>query len=173
MSKVTKVLDGASEIFGGISCVALVAMMLLTVVDVFLRKFFSSPILGSYEMTECILMITIFTGMVLAQKLKIHVKVTFFINFLPWRARCITHGILELGCAVSLYFLCRAAIIHAIFCYKGDWSTDVLDIPTFPLFWIMAVSLSVWGLCLIWDAILYFIASGNKEKADIVLDWYT
>jgi len=173
MSKVSRFFDRLGSLFGGLSCFALVVMMLLTVVDVFLRKFFSSPILGSYEMTECILMIAVFTGMCLAQTMRIHVKVTFFINFLPWRARCIAHGIFELGCVVGLYYLCRAAVIQALFQYRGNWDTDVLNIPTFPLFWIMAASMFLWGLQLIWDAIQYFAAAANKEKADVVLDWYT
>jgi len=163
----------AAGFFGGLSCFAIVVMMLLTCVDVFLRKFFSAPILGSYEITECILMISVWTGMVLAQQMKIHVKVTFFINYLPWKIRCVTHGILELACAVTLFYMGRAAVMQALFTYRGDWSTDVLHIPTYPLFWVMAVSLFFWMLFLVLDAIVYCTASLNKEKADEVLDWYT
>ena len=173
MDKIYKVFERIAEFFGGLSCLAIVAMMLLTCVDVFLRKFFNSPILGSYEITECILMISVWTGMILAQKLKIHVKVTFFINFLPWRVRCIAHGILEMACVVTLYYMGRAAVMQALFTYRGNWSTDVLHIPTFPLYWVMAVSLFFWALFLVVDAIFYIKAAANKEEADRVLDWYT
>ena len=173
MDLLYKIFDRIAGLIGALSCTAIVVMMMLTVVDVFLRKFFNSPILGSYEIMECLLMISVFTGVILAQKMKLHVKVTFFINFLPWRARCITHGILELVCSVILYFMGRAAVMQALFTYRGNWSTDVLHIPTYPLYWVMAVSLFLWGLLLIIDSIFYLKAAASKEKADVVLDWYT
>jgi len=67
----------------------------------------------------------------------------------------------------------RAAVLQALFNYRGKWDTDVLHIPTYPLYWVMAISLFLWGLLLIIDAIFYIKAATSKEKADVVLDWYT
>ena len=46
-----------------LAAVALVVMMCVTVVDVFLRYVFNSPIRGSYDMVEAMMVLFVFNGM--------------------------------------------------------------------------------------------------------------
>jgi TRAP-type transport system small permease protein len=46
-----------------LAALALILMMLVTVLDVCLRYLFNSPVRGSYDFTECMLVIFIFHGM--------------------------------------------------------------------------------------------------------------
>lgn len=46
-----------------LAAVALILMMLITVLDVTLRYLFNSPVRGSYDFTECMLVVFVFHGM--------------------------------------------------------------------------------------------------------------
>ena len=173
MKTVYKIGERIADASGAVSCLALVCIMLLTVADVFMRRFFVRPILGTFEMTEYLLMAAVFTGMVLSQKKKMHVKVTFFIDRVPWRARCVIHGIFELICTGMLMYQAYAAFLHARFFYSGAWTSDVLQFPIHPFYWIMAISFFFFALLLFVDSIFYFMGAYKKEAADEVLSWYT
>ena len=53
----------AEKVFGYLAAAFLVAMMLLTVVDVVLRSFFNRPIHGTFELIELCLACTIFVAL--------------------------------------------------------------------------------------------------------------
>ena len=61
----------------------LVAMVLRTVVDVFLRYVFNKPILGSYELTEFMMAILVFSSIGYTMSVKRHVVVDLVIATLP------------------------------------------------------------------------------------------
>jgi TRAP-type transport system small permease protein len=46
-----------------LAAVALIALMLVTVTDVFLRYLFNNPVRGSYDLVECMLLVFVFNGM--------------------------------------------------------------------------------------------------------------
>ena len=64
-------------------------MVLTTVVDVFLRYLFNSPILGSYELTEFMMAILVFGSVAYTMVVKGHVTVDLVITRLPARAQAI------------------------------------------------------------------------------------
>ncbi len=56
----------ADAILGVAASVVLLAMMLLTVVDVVARNGFSRPVRGAFEVTELMLLVLIFAGLPLS-----------------------------------------------------------------------------------------------------------
>jgi len=172
MKIIYKGLNRIGRLCGWISCFSLVFMMLLTTTDVLLRKLFNSPILGSFEITEITLMVSVFTGICAAQSMRRHVRVTIFLNKLPWRIRCAAYGLLDLLMTVVLAFFFYAAITQTIFRYKGHWSTDILSIPYVPFYAIATFAIIVTMLLVFGDSIQYFMAMTKKEKADEVFKWY-
>jgi len=78
-----------SFILSRIGCLALFLMMGLTVVDVFKRHVFNSPILGSFEITRYLIVILIFAFIGHAQAQKAHVNVDIFVNAFPKKVQAV------------------------------------------------------------------------------------
>ena len=89
MKKLTpaKISMGFIEIVGFLALITIVIMMMLTTVDVFLRYVFNRPILGSFEVTE-LLMVSV-AGLSLAWcTLKSgHIRVDIIINMFSKKTR--------------------------------------------------------------------------------------
>lgn len=69
-----------SHIMARVGCFALFAMMCITVVDVVGRYAFNSPMLGAFEITEFLVLVTVFSFLGYAQSEKSHVTVDILVN---------------------------------------------------------------------------------------------
>ena len=166
MKIITWLINRIAMIVGGISFTGIAVMMVLITVDVILRKFFNSPINGSYEIVQYLLMLVVFASFSYTQMKKGHVRVSMFVNKMPWRLRCFINGVNELLCAILSGILCYAAMVQAQYLFEGKWTSDVLRFPTSPFFWFESVASFVFALVLLWDAVRNFKAMFNKEEAD-------
>ncbi len=72
-----------SYVLSRLGCVALFAMMCLTVVDVVGRYVFNSPILGAFEITEFMILVMVFSFLGYAQAQKAHVTVDILYDRFP------------------------------------------------------------------------------------------
>ena len=70
---------------GLLGAFAMIGLMMLTVADVFLRKFFNAPILGSFEITEFLLVVLVFLAIPWAALKKTNVRVDLIVGGLPQR----------------------------------------------------------------------------------------
>lgn len=83
----------------------LMAMMLLTCVDVFGRYLFNSPMPGSFELTEILLAAIIFIGLPIVSLRNEHVTVDLFAALTPHRVFVVQHflaSVLAAGCTAYL-----------------------------------------------------------------------
>jgi TRAP-type transport system small permease protein len=124
----------------------LLAMMLLTVVDVVARYVFSRPLRGAFEVTELMLLVLIFAGLPLVSFTDEHAVMDFVDRVLgPGALR----GLTGLVHAVSAAFMVLLAWLtwrkaDRIWAYQD--STDVLRILYGPFVYFMAVTLALAGL---------------------------
>lgn len=70
-------------LFGGVAAVALFAMMLLTFVDVFSRKFLGNSVTGAVELTELAMLVMIFCALPLASLAGEHIVFDLLDRVLP------------------------------------------------------------------------------------------
>jgi TRAP-type transport system small permease protein len=87
---------------GGLAAAALFAIMMLTLVDVSGRKFLSSSVPGSLELTELLLVVVIFTSLPLVALAGEHVVFDSFDAWLPPWVRRVQQGLIDLLCAAAL-----------------------------------------------------------------------
>ena len=66
------------RVLGFVAAAVLFAMMTLTFVDVFGRKFFTKPIYGAYEITEFLMGMLIFSALPLVTARQGHVTIDVF-----------------------------------------------------------------------------------------------
>jgi TRAP-type C4-dicarboxylate transport system permease small subunit len=120
------------DIVGFLALIALLAMMLLTTTDVFLRHFFDNPILGSIELVE-LLMVSV-AGLSLAWcTLKSgHIRVDILISMFSKK----TNRILDIVNFVFTAGICGFMVPSLIWRYiegtKMDIRSYVLRIPEGP-----------------------------------------
>jgi TRAP-type C4-dicarboxylate transport system permease small subunit len=147
-----------SKILGIVAIGVLVAMMLFTVLDVFLRAFFNRPIRGDVELIEVGMVCTSFLGLAWCAMQGMHIKVDLVVSFLPTRVR----GIIDifgylLGVGMSA-LLAWQGFLEGIANWKMNTVSATLEFPLFPFYWVVALGFA--ALCL---AILVLLTRSLTE----------
>lgn len=137
---------GADAVLGVAASLLLMAMMLLTVVDVVGRYVFNRPLAGAFEVTELLLVVLIFAGLPLVAYADGHVTMDFIDRLLPEAARGRLERGVHLVSATIMVLLSRLVWLKAdrIWAYRD--ATDVLRIVYGPFVYFMAVMIAVTGL---------------------------
>lgn len=128
--------------------IILVLMMLLTVCDVFLRFFFKSPILGSTEITEY-MMVSLALCVPYCTLMKKTIKMELFINRLSKRSRAVSDAFTDCIGFFTILFLSFQLFKEVRFAYNIGLSSSILGIPSFPFYGILAFSISIMGITLL------------------------
>ena len=161
-SSAVTVINKISQITGAIAVVFLVAMMLLTVADVFLRYVFSAPIKGSLELTEYSMVLAGFLGIAWCAVRRGHVKVDLIVRHMPSRAQGITDTITMLLAFTVLPLVVWRSFAQAQEVLLEKMVSPSLEIPEFPFY--MAVGLGYSLIILVAITILAeFIAKALKH----------
>ena len=124
----------------------LLAMMLITVVDVVARYVFSRPVRGAFEVTELMLLVLIFAGLPLVSFADEHVVMDFIDRLVGRRGTQIVERGVQVVNAAFMFLLCwlvwRKA--NTIWAYRD--ATDVLRIVYGPFVYFMAGTLALAGV---------------------------
>ena len=124
----------------------LLAMMLLTFVDVVARYLFNRPIRGAFEITELTLLVLIFAGLPLVSHGDEHVTMDFIDRMLPPRALAVLIRAVHAMVAAVFFFLTWQMIIKANRIAGYADTTDVLRIPVGPFVYFMAAMILLTAL---------------------------
>ena len=117
---------------------ALVVMMLVTVVDVALRYAFKSPIRGSYELVEVMLLIFVFHGMPTAFLQRSNIVIDLIDSFVAPRGLAALIRFSDLLSLVALGLFAWAMLGPATQAYDyGDRKLE-LNLPIY-LLWVVAL----------------------------------
>jgi TRAP-type C4-dicarboxylate transport system permease small subunit len=137
-----------SKILNRAASAILFFMMLLTIADVFMRKVFNRPIMGSVEVTEFMMVGLVFFSLAQTEVLNRHVKVDLLMSRLGERTQGLVDMITQFVC-----FLLFGAITWSTLVYSakmrasGEVSQD-LWIPIYPFVYIVVVGCALLSLIL-------------------------
>jgi TRAP-type C4-dicarboxylate transport system permease small subunit len=133
-------------ILGVAASAILLAMMLLTVVDVVARYGFSRPVRGAFEVTELMLLVLIFAGLPLVSFADEHAVMDFADRLLGPRGRRALVRAVQVVNAAFMFLLAWLTWLKAdrIWAYRD--ATDVLRIVYGPFVYFMAATLGLAGL---------------------------
>ena len=149
--KYTKIIYSIAGKGGFIGSLTMMGLVLLTVADVVLRYFFNSPILGSFELTEFSLILLVFFAIPWGTAQKVNVRVDLLVGTLPARIRAIFDSI---TCFISLLVTALFAwytIPQAKYMMKLGSESDMLEIPLWPFYFVVALGFFL----------LFFVLIGN------------
>ena len=166
VKKIDTILKKITGVFGGISIVLLICVIVLITIDVVARKFFASTVPGAYELTERALMCLVFAGLSYTESGKGHINVTMLINVFGRTAKFLVFGIMNLLGAATAFYLSYAAFVQFGISHKTNTVTTVLLIPLYPFFLFEAICALVLGITILWSAITSFIAIKNDTMAE-------
>ena len=165
MAVFEKIVGKVSKGIAQASMWAIFAIMFVLVIDILIRFFSeSSALLGTYEMTEMAMIIIIYMGLSVTQFDKDHIQVVMLIEKLPWRARTFIESAVFAFTAYLCYTLFAAALLQTQTVIRTGLTTQVLYIPHWPFFVLMAVGLGVLAIVFTLDTVQYLIRAIKNEK---------
>jgi TRAP-type C4-dicarboxylate transport system permease small subunit len=129
----------AEGLLGTIVAALLMAMMLITVVDVVGRYGLRQPVPGAYELIELMLAIVIFMALPLVCLKDENITVTLLTEHLSDRARQIHSGVVSLLCSGVLAVVAWRLYAHAAQLASYGDVTMFLRMPRGPIGYTMAL----------------------------------
>jgi TRAP-type C4-dicarboxylate transport system permease small subunit len=145
LSVLTAALDWAMRI---IMAAALLAMMILTFVDVLGRYAFKAPIFGASELISFLLAAMLFSGFAFVSGERSHITVTLFEGWLDRNIGRIRHWFVQAFCLAALALVAVELTRHALRMIRDRTATIVLDLAIWPLTLAMALMTGI-GLVLL------------------------
>ena len=128
---------------GSLAAVALFAIMILTLIDVSGRKLLSHSVPGSLELTELLMVVTIFAGLPLVSLAGEHVVFDSLDQVLPARVRRLQGLCVDLACALGLLGLAWVMWTMADQRAADGQTTAQLKLPIAPFVYGMSVLCAV------------------------------
>ena len=136
----------ADAVLGVAAAGVLMAMMLLTFVDVVGRYVFNHPVRGGFEVTELALLVLIFAGLPLVSHADEHVTMDFIDRLLSPHARLALERAVDLLCAAIFLLGAWLVWLKADRIWEYRDATDVLRIVYGPFVYFMALMIALTGL---------------------------
>jgi TRAP-type C4-dicarboxylate transport system permease small subunit len=123
-------------------------MMVLTIADVFGRKVFDDSILGTVELSEFMLVVTVFFALANTELMGGHVRVDVVMSLFGERARAAADVITQFICTVlSVIFTCATVQYAVKMKASGEVSQD-LWLPKYPFISLAALGFAVLSIAL-------------------------
>jgi TRAP-type C4-dicarboxylate transport system permease small subunit len=143
----------AEAVLGVAASAILLAMMLLTFVDVVARYVFNRPVRGAFEVTELLLLVLIFAGLPLVSYADQHAVMDFVDRLLGPRGQRHLIRAVHVVCAAVMGLLAWLVWLKAdrIWAYRD--ATDVLRIVYGPFVYFMAVMVGLAGVIHLYKAV--------------------
>lgn len=136
--------------FSGIAGIFfLIAMLIITVADVFLRYFFNAPITGTVEIIERFMVVAGFFGAAWCAVKGGHLKVDIFMNRLPGRIRLIADSITLLMGMTVVAVIAWQGFSQAMYSLSVKSASDLLEIPDYPFYFVVGLGYTFLFLVLV------------------------
>jgi TRAP-type C4-dicarboxylate transport system permease small subunit len=157
-----------SELFSStlayLGAVSLFIMMCLTVADVLGRYVFNKPITGTFELTELMVLILIFSFLANAQANKAHVTVDLILSRFPKTFRVYIELFNHIMSLALMILITWIGALRALELKEVAEASPNLGIPTYPFAFFLVLGCIV--MCI--EYIRDLICAVQREKGDNV-----
>jgi TRAP-type C4-dicarboxylate transport system permease small subunit len=127
----------------------LILMVLLTVVDVTLRRVFNSPLEFSLELMQIGLVVAVWGAVLYSTGQERHISITVLTDRFPAKTRRFLSVVFDLVSALLLLLIGWRSVIYGMTLARMGQETPVLEILIFPFVFILAFG-AIWaGLMLL------------------------
>lgn len=143
MQKFERLVTKASRLMDTVAGWGIAAVMALVVINVILRVFFNSPILGIYEYVGYLTAGVIAFSLSYCALQNAHIAIDFIFEKMPAKSRRIIEIITGLIIFLFLLFLCVQVILYAIQVLLSGEVSPTAKMPFYPFIFMVAAGLFV------------------------------
>jgi TRAP-type C4-dicarboxylate transport system permease small subunit len=166
MNKFTLVTDKICYYVSYLSMAVIVIMMFLISIDVALGKLFNFRITGTYEISQMILSVLVFSSWAYTQTVHGHIQVVMFVSKMPQKLRFFCYGLTSIV-SMATMIIAGYAVYHQILAkYVSNERTGTLLIAHWPFYIFEFVALILLSVVLLRDAIKSIAAMVSNEFAE-------
>ena len=133
-----KVLHRATSIFSKVGQAILMAMVLLTVVDVILRRIFNHPLSSSLELSQVMLVIVVFSSVAYCGIKRSHVCIDALTSQFSLKIQAILKSMMGLFGVLLFSAMGWGSIVLALDKLANQSVTGILPIPVYPFVFLVA-----------------------------------
>ncbi len=153
MKTFEKVLGSITEKMAWVAMVAIVLCAALVVSDVIKRVITGIPIRGTFELVELIAGLILSMGIGYLTFVRGHVAVGLLVDRFRPRVQAIFTVVTSIIALGSTLWLTKAMVRMALRNMERGEITGVLNIPTYPFNFVMALALALTCVVLAWDVV--------------------
>lgn len=139
-----------------ISWVVLFVMMVMTMVDVFLRKFTNITIIGCGEMTEMMMAVVVFCSLAQCQVNDGHIQIDLIMGRCSPRVQALVDTLTQFFCFILFCLITVSTFRHGIEIWEWQEVSIDLAIPIYPFIFIAAFGCALLALILLIKTITRF-----------------
>jgi TRAP-type C4-dicarboxylate transport system permease small subunit len=147
LKSVVGTVNRISRWFNYLGVGVLTIMMLLTVSDVLLRYLFNSPILGTLELTEYMMVPVVFLGLAWCAVRRENIKVDILVSRLKTRPRAFLDSITCFLSLTVMVFITWQSFMETGNIWESYRVSDILHVPAYPFF--VVLTLGCFLLCIV------------------------
>jgi TRAP-type C4-dicarboxylate transport system permease small subunit len=156
-----KIIHFLSRLLGYVSAVMLGFMMMLTVVDVFMRYIFNAPITGATEISELMMVIVVFPALAWIAVERSHIKVDLLVSTLRRRVQLSVEIVTLLLALATFVIITWQSFLESM---EVNMATSLLEVPEAPFHWIMTLGLAMLCLAIVSLVVENVVAIIKREK---------
>ena len=161
-SSLEKALSRVTYRICNIGVTIIMAMVLLVVTDVILRRFFNSPFPFTLEVVEVMLCVVVFFAVAYTAAQGSHVSIDVLVSRFSPRTQAILNAIMYIISVGLFSFAGWRSIAHGMHLWDMGMSTGVLGIPHYPFVFIIAFGSFLLALVLL-ARFLNFLAEAMSK----------
>ena len=157
-----KVLHTTTTIFGKVGQFILMAMVLLTIVDVVLRRIFNHPLSSSLELSQVMLVIVVFSSVAYCGIKSGHVTIDALTSRFSPKIQAILNSITGLFGVLLFSAMGWGSMVLAMDKLSNHSVTGILPIPIYPFVFLVAFGSILLALILLVQFINSLIGMEDK-----------
>lgn len=128
----------------------LIAIVLLVIVDVTLRRVFNSPLAFSFELIKIMLAVVVFCSIVYFTSLQREIRINILVSRFPPKAQTIINVVTCFFCVGLWSVIGWRSYVQAMHVWDTGSQTGILKIPHYPFLFLVAT-------CSIFASLLFLI----------------
>jgi TRAP-type C4-dicarboxylate transport system permease small subunit len=163
-----KIIGRLASALGWISAAGIFAIMILIVLDVFLRFVFNNPISGSYELVERGMFCAIFASFAYAQTEKAHIRIDLLVGKFPEKLHMLFDFIFGVLSTAAVTAIAYAAVLQAQTALSSSYTTSVLKLSLYPFYWLEFACMLLFAITLLYDSLKNLVAMFSTQVAEDV-----
>ncbi|NOX35198.1 MAG: TRAP transporter small permease [Deltaproteobacteria bacterium] len=145
-----------------LSWIMLFALMTMTAIDLFLRNFTNTSILGSVELTELMMVIIVFCSLAQCELDNGHIRIDLIMDHAGKRTRAFADVFTQALCTVIFALMSLSIFNHSINMKEYGEVTMDLNIPLYPFIFIACLGCVVMTLVLFSKTIINILKAAGS-----------